>query len=160
MKYIGFLMLIALSGCVTKYKEPLTNNTATIELNHLIKNGYTYLSKAPSMECEFDKDESMGRAGDMINASKQHLVKVEASENLILSVLTSVSGMVSVAPYTFQKQYCLNYINFIPELNHTYSIHQNMPINGVCEVTVIDKATGAPPKNLKSVNKSICLSNL
>ena len=159
------LFALVVSGCVSRYQEIKTENSATLMLSR----GATYLGGKSLQEYDAYRNESCQKAPGtgrlaafLTYGSQSKSAKVEPDRPVYLMARTSLYGTaprnsdsnVDVRFYLTTNS-CTNLVRFTPDSSGSYDVRQEVSADG-CTLIVRDSATNRTPVDLVIEDARTC----
>jgi hypothetical protein len=171
LRFLSVLPLcVALGACATRYQEvdaSLPHATITFEKGYRTgAGGYGAVSMQSYTFADNEGCTNMVHAAAfawVTGASHSRRVRIDqpvyvqahTEYEQVTGVRSEGIGVV-VAESAIRE--CLGSASFTPEAGHAYRVVQEELSYGVCEMRVVDVATGAPPPGLTATNGKMCVS--
>lgn len=149
--FVAAVLLLNLSGCAAKYKEPPYIKAATIKVDHknAIVPSYTRVDIYDNPYCA--EGYFSGRAAKIgtgiTRSSESEIIRVGTGEEIYMSFKGWARGY---DEGKYKEQLCINLISFVPRENASYSAYQNIGFGDSCKVVLVDEQTG---QELESVRR-------
>ena len=142
---------LALTACVTNYRQPLHESSASLTLEHknAINPSDTRITAFNNSRCI--RDRGYGRLAKLgrglLVSSDAVTTQVLADETLYL-VFQGYSKGYNEGKYTLHS--CVNLVSFEPQEKASYTAYQEISISGSCKVVIKDKTTNKTVESFKS----------
>ena len=159
LKPFAVVFCFCLTGCVSNYQAK-SDSTAEFTLYRSM----AHLGNASNQEYTAFRDASCltsqgsGRLAYLFrHTANEKSIEVDASAPIYLLANTTLYGTTKpkMGEYNITEDYCANFLSFTPGVGRQYDVKQEGSLT-TCRLTVIDRATGAAPLDIRILDAMPC----